>query len=90
VVDASLPFSGRVNKVRDDGSTAKGPIGRRATGYAILDAKDLDRATRMAKDYVAIYERISVAAALDQTGTTTLLDLANSTPQWMQAEAPMA
>ncbi len=45
-------------------------------------------ATRMAKDYIAIYERISVAAALDQTGSTTLLDLAKTTPEWMQA--PMA
>ncbi len=45
-------------------------------------------ATRMAKDYLAIYERISVAAALDQTGSTTLLDLAKTTPEWMQA--PMA
>jgi glycosyltransferase involved in cell wall biosynthesis len=42
-------------------------------------------AKRMAKDYVAIYERISVAAALDQTGSTTLLDLANSTTEWMNA-----
>ena len=50
VIDAGLPFSVRVNKVRDDGSTAKGSIGQRATGYTILDAKDLDRATKMAKD----------------------------------------
>jgi glycosyltransferase involved in cell wall biosynthesis len=52
--------------------------------------EDRFSATRMAKDYVAIYERISVAAALDQTGSTTLLDLANSTTEWMQAKAPMA
>lgn len=68
VVDAGLPFSGRVNKVRDDGSTAKGSIGRRATGYTILDARDLDRATKMAKDCpilksggsISVYETASM------------------------------
>jgi hypothetical protein len=68
VVDAGLPFSGRVNKIRGDGTSAKGPIGQRATGYAILDAKDLDRATRMARDCpilksggsVAVYETASM------------------------------
>jgi hypothetical protein len=68
VVDAGLPFSGRVNKIRDDGTTANGPIGRRASGYAILDAKDLDRATRMARGCpilksggsVAVYETASM------------------------------
>jgi glycosyltransferase involved in cell wall biosynthesis len=45
-------------------------------------------ATRMAKDYAATYQRISVAAALDQKGPTTLLDLAKPTTEWMQAPMP--
>ena len=68
VVDAGLPFSGRVNKVKDDGTTAKGPIGQRATGYTILEAADLDKATRLAKGCpiiksggsVAVYETASM------------------------------
>lgn len=68
VIDGGLPFSGRVNKIRDDGTIAKGPIGQRATGYAIVDAKDLDRATRMAKGCpilksggsIAVYETASM------------------------------
>ncbi len=50
------------------GTTAKGPIGRRATGYAILDAKDLDKATKLAKacpilksgGSIAVYETASM------------------------------
>src|SRR5258708_33681384 len=48
-VDGGLPFSGAVNQVKPDGTTAKGPVGRRATGYAILEAKDIAAATKMAK-----------------------------------------
>jgi len=68
VIDGGLPFSGRVNKIRDDGTTAKGPIGQRATGYAILDAKDLDKATKLARacpilksgGSIAVYETASM------------------------------
>ncbi len=49
VVDGGNPFTGAVNKVKADGTIAKGPIGRRATGYSILEAASLDKATRMAK-----------------------------------------
>jgi hypothetical protein len=64
VTDGGLPFSGAVNKVRPDGTAAKGPIGQRATGYAILEAGSLDKATKMAKSCpilksggsVAVYE----------------------------------
>ena len=49
MVDGGNPFSGAVNKIRADGSTAKGPIGKRASGYSIIDAPSLDKATRFAK-----------------------------------------
>jgi len=48
-VDGVNPFSGAVNKIRADGSTAKGPIGKRASGYSIIDAPSLDKATKLAK-----------------------------------------
>lgn len=68
VTDGGLPFSGAVTKVRSDGSSAKGPIGRRATGYAILEASSLDRATKLAKSCpilksggsIAVYETAAV------------------------------
>jgi hypothetical protein len=49
MVDGGNPFSGAVNKIRADGSTAKGPIGKRASGYSIIDAPSLDKATKLAK-----------------------------------------
>src|SRR6266702_2314033 len=49
VVDMGNPFSGAVNKVKADGTVAKGPIGQRATGYTIVDAGSIDAATKMAK-----------------------------------------
>ena len=49
MVDGGNPFSGAVNKIRADGSVAKGPIGKRATGYSIIDAPSLDKATKQAK-----------------------------------------
>ena len=49
MVDGGNPFSGAVNKIRPDGSTAKGPIGKRASGYSIIDAASLDKATKLAK-----------------------------------------
>ncbi len=67
VADAGLPFSGAVNKIKTDG-VSKGPIGQRATGYAILDADSLDKATKMAKacpilksgGSIAVYETQSM------------------------------
>ena len=64
VVDGGNPFSGAVNKVKEDGTIAKGPIGKRATGYSILEAASLDKATKMAKacpivksgGQIAVYE----------------------------------
>jgi hypothetical protein len=49
MVDGGNPFSGAVNKIRADGSTARGPIGKRASGYSIIDAATLDKATKLAK-----------------------------------------
>jgi hypothetical protein len=49
VVDGGNPFSGAVNKVKPDGTVSKGPIGRRASGYSILEADSLVKATKMAK-----------------------------------------
>ena len=49
MVDGGNPMSGAVNKIRADGSVAKGAIGKRATGYSIIEAAGLDRATKMAK-----------------------------------------
>jgi hypothetical protein len=49
VVDGGNPMSGAVNKIRTDGSVAKGPIGKRASGYSIIEAPSLDKATKMAK-----------------------------------------
>ena len=67
VVDAGLPFSGAVNKIKPEG-VSKGPIGTRATGYTILEAGTLDKATTMAKGCpilksggsVAVYETASM------------------------------
>jgi len=64
VVDGGNPFSGAVNKVRPDGSVAKGPVGQRASGYSIIEAPSLEAATKMAKGcpvirggaQVAVYE----------------------------------
>jgi hypothetical protein len=49
MIDGGNPMSGAVNKVRSDGSVAKGPIGKRASGYSILEAPSLERATKLAK-----------------------------------------
>ena len=64
VVDGGNPFSGAVNKVNPDGTVKKGPIGKRATGYSILEAGSLDKATKMARacpivksgGQIAVYE----------------------------------
>jgi len=68
VVDPGNPFSGAVNKIKSDGSTSKGPIGQRASGYTVLEAGSLDSATKMAKGcpilksggQVAVYETFNV------------------------------
>ena len=68
VVDPGNPFSGAVNKIKSDGSTSKGPIGQRASGYTILEASSLDSATKMGKGcpilksggQVAVYETFDV------------------------------
>ena len=49
MVDGGNPMSGAVNKIRADGTVAKGPIGKRATGYSIIEAPSLAKATTMAK-----------------------------------------
>ena len=49
MVDGGNPMSGAVNKIRADGSVAKGPIGKRATGYSIIEAPSLAKATTMAR-----------------------------------------
>jgi hypothetical protein len=49
MVDGGNPMTGAVNKIRADGSVAKGAIGKKATGYSIIEAASLDKATKMAK-----------------------------------------
>lgn len=68
IVDPGNPFSGAVNKIDAEGAVAKGPVGRRATGYSIIDAPSLAAATRMARScpvikggaQVAVYETFNV------------------------------
>jgi hypothetical protein len=49
MVDGGNPMSGAVNKIRADGNVSKGPIGKRATGYSIIEAPSLAKATTMAR-----------------------------------------
>jgi hypothetical protein len=49
VVDGGNPFSGAANKIKPDGTVAKGAVGTKASGYSILEAGSLDKATKMAK-----------------------------------------
>ena len=68
IVDPGNPFSGRVSKIDADGSVAKGAVGRRASGYSIIEAPSLEAATRLAKGcpvirsgaQVAVYEAFNV------------------------------
>lgn len=68
VVDGGNPFSGAVNKVKPDGTVAKGAVGQRATGYSIIEAPSLEAATKMAKGcpvirsgaQIAVYETFNV------------------------------
>jgi hypothetical protein len=64
MVDPGNPFSGAVNKIKPDGTVAKGAVGQRASGYSIVDAPSLEAATKMAKGcpvikggaQIAVYE----------------------------------
>ena len=68
IVDPGNPFSGKVSKIDADGSVAKGAVGRRASGYSIIEAPSLEAATRLAKGcpvirsgaQVAVYETFNV------------------------------
>ena len=68
IVDPGNPFSGAVNKIKPDGTTAKGAVGQRASGYSMIEATSLDVATKMAKScpvirsgaQVAVYETFNV------------------------------
>ena len=68
VVDPGNQFSGAVNKIKPDGTTAKGAVGQRASGYSIIEAPSLEAATKMAKScpvirsgaQVAVYETFNV------------------------------
>ncbi len=68
IVDPGNPFSGAVNKIKADGTTAKGAVGQRASGYSIIEAPSLEAATKMAKScpvirsgaQIAVYETFNV------------------------------
>lgn len=68
IVDPGNPFSGAVNKVKADGTVAKGAVGSRASGYSIIDAPSIEAATKMAKGcpvirsgaQIAVYETFNV------------------------------
>lgn len=68
IVDPGNPFSGKVNKIKGDGTVAKGPIGQRASGYSIVEASSIDAATKLAKAcpvikggaQIAVYETFNV------------------------------
>jgi len=68
IVDPGNPFSGKVSKIKADGSVANGPVGARASGYSIIEAPSLDKAIRLAKGcpviksgaQVAVYETFNV------------------------------
>jgi hypothetical protein len=68
ITDPGNPFSGAVNKIKPDGTVAKGSVGQRASGYSIIEAPSLEAATKMAKGcpvirsgaQVAVYETFNV------------------------------
>jgi len=68
IVDGGNPTSGKVNKIRPDGTVSKGPVGARATGYSIIEAPSLEAATKIAKGCpvlkggasLAVYETFNV------------------------------
>lgn len=49
VADAGNPFTPTAKTLGSDGKVKDGPIGQKATGYSIVEAKSLDAATEMAK-----------------------------------------
>src|SRR5260370_41770351 len=76
VVDGGNPFSGAGNKVNEGGTIAKGAIGKRATGYSILEAASLDKASKMAKGcpiiksggQIAVYETFNAMCSCRADG----------------------
>ena len=68
IIDPGNPFSGAVNKIDADGSVAKGAVGRRASGYSIIEAPNLAAATKLAKScpviksgaQISVYETFNV------------------------------
>lgn len=61
IVDPGNPFSGSVSKIDPDGKVARGAVGRRASGYSIIEAGSLDAATKMAKSCPVIKSGASVS-----------------------------
>lgn len=61
VVDGGHHFSGAVNKVRPDGTVARGPVGQRASGYSIIEAPSLEAATKMARGCPVINSGAQIA-----------------------------
>jgi hypothetical protein len=61
VVDGGNPFSGAVNKIKTDGTVAKGPVGMKASGYSIIEAASLEAATKMARSCPVIKSGAQVA-----------------------------
>jgi hypothetical protein len=49
VVDPGNPFTPVAKKVASNGKVSDGPVGPMATGYTILEAESLDKATKMAQ-----------------------------------------
>jgi hypothetical protein len=68
IVDPGNPFSGAVIKIDADGGVAKVTVGRRASGYSIIEAPSLAAATKLARGcpviksgaQVAVYETFNV------------------------------
>jgi hypothetical protein len=49
VADPGLPFSGRLSTISPGGAVGSAPFGEPVTGYTILEAGDLARATDLAQ-----------------------------------------
>jgi hypothetical protein len=67
IVDPGSPF-GPVNRIDAEGDVARGAVGRRASGYSIIEAPSLKAATKIARGcpvikggaQVAVYETFNV------------------------------
>ena len=67
IVDPGNPF-GPVNRIDAEGKVGKGAVGRRASGYSIIEAPSLQAATKIARScpvirggaQVAVYETFNV------------------------------